>query len=219
MCYQTYHLLYLLNLLDNWCPLLSLPKKLGLENTPIEIKQGYLKADQKRVDKWSRLLIRRANHKLVGLHWQGNPNFEKKLYSKGRSMDFGDLLNLKRLENVEFVSLQKGEAQNQLKTKDKLLFVKGQMYFNSNFDFRDTAAVIAQCDLVITTDNVIAHLAGALGVQTWVALQWIPEWRWGLEGEETKWYSNMKLFRQSFKGDWKGVVNTMNNEIEQFLKI
>ena len=80
-------------------------------------------------------------------------------------------------------------------------------------DFCDTAAVIANCDLVISSDSSVAHLAGAMGVPTWVALRWIPEWRWGLEGTSTAWYSSMRLFRQHFDGDWAGVVRAMKQEL------
>ena len=83
-------------------------------------------------------------------------------------------------------------------------------------DFCDTAAVIANCDLVISSDSSVAHLAGAMGVPTWVALRWIPEWRWGLEGNSTAWYSSLKLFRQRFDGDWAGVVRAMQQELKHF---
>ena len=52
-------------------------------------------------------------------------------------------------------------------------------------DFRDTAAVLANCDLLISSDSAVVHLAGAMGVPTWLALRWIPEWRWGLDGHLT----------------------------------
>ena len=82
-------------------------------------------------------------------------------------------------------------------------------------NFCETAAVVANCDLVISSDSSVAHLAGAMGVPTWLALRWIPEWRWGLEGTNTPWYSSMRLFRQSFDGDWPGVVKAMKNELKQ----
>ena len=80
-------------------------------------------------------------------------------------------------------------------------------------DFCDTAAVIANCDLVITSDSSVAHLAGAMGVPTWLALRWVPEWRWGLHGSCTSWYSSMRLFRQKYDGDWAGVVEAMQQEL------
>ena len=61
------------------------------------------------------------------------------------------------------------------------------------------------CDLVITSDTAVAHLAGALGVKTWVALKHVPDWRWFREREDSPWYPTMRLFRQTSQGDWEGV--------------
>ena len=73
-------------------------------------------------------------------------------------------------------------------------------------DFRDTAAALTCCDLLISSDSAVVHLAGALGLQTWVALSKVPEWRWGLEGERSNWYENMRLFRQTEANNWNSVI-------------
>jgi ADP-heptose:LPS heptosyltransferase len=65
------------------------------------------------------------------------------------------------------------------------------------------------CDLVITSDTSIAHLAGALGVKTWLALQYVPDWRWLLDRDDSPWYPTMRLFRQKTPGDWEGVFAQM----------
>ena len=66
--------------------------------------------------------------------------------------------------------------------------------------FLDTAAVMKICDLVITSDTSVAHLAGALGAPTWVALKRVPDWRWMLDRSDSPWYPTMRLFRQSVRG-------------------
>ena len=76
-------------------------------------------------------------------------------------------------------------------------------------DFLDTAAVLANCDLLISSDSAVVHLAGAMGIPTWLALRWIPEWRWGLKSEQTPWYKSVRLFRQQRDGDWKSVIQAM----------
>ena len=113
---------------------------------------------------------------------KGNPEHEQSLYSRGRSLPFDEWLALQNTRRLEFVSIQKGQASEQLKTDQGLNFVSGQKTVSKSMDFCDTAAVIANCDLVITSDSSVAHLAGAMGVPTWLALRWVPEWRWGLQG-------------------------------------
>ena len=201
--------------ISKWSPLLSLPMKLGITKENIPYPGAYIKANLQKITEWKVKLKQKYNHKLIGLHWQGNTEFEKKLYGKGRSMHFSNLMQLINLKNTEFVSLQKGLAINQLKMNNHLNFVRGQSDLNNNKDFSDTAAVIALCDLVITTDSVIAHLSGAMGIETWVALSWIPEWRWGLEGERTNWYPSIKLFRQPSQGDWSSVIKKINIELKR----
>lgn len=73
-------------------------------------------------------------------------------------------------------------------------------------DFGDTAAIIAQLDLVITVDTAVAHLAAALGKPVWTLLSAVPDWRWGMEGERAAFYPTMRLFRQKHGEDWRPVI-------------
>ena len=146
---------------------------------------------------------------LVALHWQGNPGHENSLYSRGRSLPFERLLGLSHLGDIEFVSIQKGAGSEQLRLNQGLTFVKGQEQVSASMDFLDTAAILANCDLLISSDSAVTHLAGAMGIPTWLALRWIPEWRWGLEGMSTAWYDSVRLFRQPSDGDWESVIQEM----------
>jgi Glycosyltransferase family 9 (heptosyltransferase) len=73
-------------------------------------------------------------------------------------------------------------------------------------DFADTAALMAQVDLVVTIDTSVAHLAGALGLPVWIMLQHSADWRWLLDRDDSPWYPTARLFRQTRAGDWDGVV-------------
>ena len=196
-----------------WLPLMNLAPLMGCIDDQIPFPGGYVSASADSIAEWRHRLQRKPQHRLIALHWQGNPEHEHSLYSRGRSLPFHEWLGLQGNNQLEFVSIQKGQASEQLKTDQGLHFVKGQEAVSKSMDFQETAAVIANCDLVISSDSSVAHLAGAMGVPTWLALRWIPEWRWGLEGTSTAWYSSLRLFRQRFDGDWAGVVQAMRQEL------
>ena len=80
-------------------------------------------------------------------------------------------------------------------------------------DFIDTAAVLVNLDLVITCDTAVAHLAGALGVPVWVAIPFVPDWRWLLDRSDSPWYPTLRLFRQKKLRDWAGVFEEIKAEL------
>ena len=192
-----------------WLPLLNLLPVLEARELWAPFSDGYLQIDTDRIQQWSSLLHRRPGKRLIALHWQGNPGHEHSLYSRGRSLPFERLLALGQLPNVEFVSIQKGAGSEQLQINKGLQFVAGQESVSQSMNFKDTAAVLGNCDLLISSDSAVVHLAGAMGIQTWMALRWIPEWRWGLEGQRTPWYESVRLFRQPRSGDWHSVMQAM----------
>jgi ADP-heptose:LPS heptosyltransferase len=102
-----------------------------------------------------------------------------------------------------WVSLQKDirEADRAALAASGILDVSAELG-----DFADTAALISTLDLVIAVDTSVAHLAGALGKPTWVMVPFSPDFRWLLHREDSPWYPEMRLFRQSRAGDWDGVV-------------
>ena len=82
-------------------------------------------------------------------------------------------------------------------------------------DFLEYAAIISNCDLVITTGSTVAHLAAGIGIPTWVLLPKIPDWRWGFEGDTTFWYPSMRLFRQRQKGNWDEVIERVTEALKK----
>ena len=113
-----------------------------------------------------------------------------------------------RRSGVRLISLQKGEGEEQLPTVG--FAVETLDWPGCGPDaFLDTAAVMANLDLIITSDTSIAHLAGALGRPVWVALRYVPDWRWMLMREDSPWYPTMRLFRQTRDGEWDTVFAAM----------
>ena len=84
--------------------------------------------------------------------------------------------------------------------------------------FLDAAAVMDALDLVISSDTSIAHLAGALGRPTWVALKSVPDWRWLLDRPDSPWYPTMRLFRQRTQDDWREPFSHIESALRGLLR-
>ena len=114
---------------------------------------------------------------------------------------------------VTFFSIQKGAAESQAATP-----AAGLQPINlasELHNFADTAAIMCNMDLIVTTDTSVAHLAGALGRPAWVMLQFTPDWRWHLNRQDNPWYPTMRLFRQRKLGDWSGVIDDVVQALSQ----
>jgi ADP-heptose:LPS heptosyltransferase len=119
------------------------------------------------------------------------------------------------VENVRFYSLQidRGKGGGAPLEKSNVIDLTAQIT-----DFADTAALMTHLDLVISVDTAAAHLAGAMGRKVWTLLPYIPNWRWGLEREDTPWYPTMRLFRQPAMGDWDAVIRRVADELQNAAK-
>ena len=186
---------------DVQCPLMSLAYVFGVMEQTIPHDVPYLKADPELVRQWAGRLEAAGNRLRVGLAWAGSPRFKG---DRTRSLNLQQLAPLADARGVKFYSLQKGSAGQQAKNPPaglELVDLGPQLN-----DFADTAAVMSLIDLIITTDTVVPHLAGALGRPVWTMLQRAPDWRWLLERDDSPWYPTMRLFRQRTLGDWTDVL-------------
>ena len=203
-----------------WVSLLSLPgylaylNKLAPDNPLTDI--AYLKAPEPQVLHWKQKLAAERGP-VIGLNWQGNPQAEKDgSHLEGRSLPLAALAPLAQATAASFLSLQKGPGSEQLMDCSfKHRFVTCQEEINQTWDFLDTAAMVVNCDLIITVDTAVAHLAAGLGKPTWLLLKRVPDWRWGMEGDTTFWYRSMRLFRQRERGNWVGVVERVARALER----
>jgi len=196
---------------DAEIPLLSLPYFLGLTPDTIPAPVPYIHVDGDITARWGERLRAegRPGYLKIGIAWAGNP---KNTGDRGRSTGFQQFLPLLGTDSGDFYSLQYGKdalaeigntsgtARLHIMTED----IKA---------FTETAALIKNLDLVITVDSVIGHLAGALGAPVWNLLPFVPDWRWGLKGENTPWYPSMRLFRQRSPGGWHETIDRVLREL------
>jgi tetratricopeptide (TPR) repeat protein len=196
---------------DFFCPLLSLPGALETAPESIPAHVPYLTAEPERIERWRRHIGDEGYR--IGVCWQGLPQAN---VDRGRSFPLRLLLQyLADLPGVRLISLQKHDGLEQLKDlpPGSVLETLGEDFDSGPDAFLDSAAVLMQLDLLVTSDTAIAHLAGALGREAWVALRQVPDWRWMLGREDSPWYPTHRLFRQSTQGDWHGVFACMREAL------
>jgi hypothetical protein len=183
---------------DVYCAIMSLPRvlKTTMANIPSEVP--YLAADPAKARKWGARLAGETRLK-VGLVWAG-----RAAPDPTRSMRFEDVAPLAGVPGIRWISLQKDEAGAPHRTPAVGMEISD---WTGEFqDFSDTAALVANLDLVVTIDTSVAHLAGAMGKPVWTLLSFMPDWRWFDGRVDSPWYPTMRLFRQNRRGDWESVV-------------
>jgi len=192
---------------DLHCPLLSLPLRLGTTPQTIPPATPYLTAPAERLARW-RDRVPGGQKRKVGITWSGNPKLLRDLQ---RSISLDCLAPVLELPGISFVTLNPAMAAND---EEKLARLGNVVHLAKQFaDFADTAAAMAELDLIISVDTSIAHLAGALGKPIWILLPYVPDWRWMLDRDDSPWYPTARLFRQPKPGDWDSVVATVRQEL------
>jgi Tfp pilus assembly protein PilF len=200
---------------DFWTPPLSIPFHCQTRLDSIPATLPYLWADRKKLEYWSSVLTRDSvvDDVRVGLVWKGNPRFEN---DADRSLpDLEILAALGEIAGVRFFSLQKGVGEdNAARPPVGLPLVNLGPQIS---DFADTAAIVANLDLVISVDTAVAHLAGAMGKACWLLLpDYKTDWRWLTGRSDSPWYPGvMRLFRQPRMGDWGTVVAEVRAALQE----
>ncbi len=198
---------------DLHCPMLSMPLALGTTITTIPSAASYLHADTAQVAAWrTRLTAMTCQGPRVGLAWAGNPrNHSRGLAAvdRRRSMAPDRLAPLFALSGLHFFSLQKGgpAARADFPLTD---------FMSEMADFADTAALIANLDLVISVDTAVVHLAAALGKPVWLLDRFDSCWRWLTGRRDSPWYPGLRLYRQPQPGDWESVLAEVTRDLRSF---
>ena len=204
---------------DFQCPMMSLPRVFRTTLDSIPNAVPYLSATASKVSSWAHRLGPKTLPR-VGLVWSGGlrpGQPELWAVNKRRNIALSALKSLAGIP-IDFYSLQKGsQAEEELAN---LIAQEwgGPMLFNyvqDLYDFSDTAALIANLDLVISVDTSTAHLSAALGKPTWILNRFDTCWRWLLEREDSPWYPSVKVFRQPSIGEWGPVIDQIKLDLLQ----
>ena len=188
---------------DLHCPMMSLPLALRTTIDTIPADVPYLYPDAAQVRFWQGRLGALENQgRRIGVAWAGNPRphiLAAAAIGRRRSIAPDRLAPLCELPGLHFFSLQKdGPAAP---ADFPLIDFMAEMR-----DFADTAALIANLDLIISVDTSVVHLAAALGKPVWVLDRFNSCWRWLVGRHDSPWYPGLRLYRQPHPGDWNSVV-------------
>lgn len=194
---------------DVHAPLLSVPGILGTNTDNIPASIPYILADPDLSARW-KVRVNSYRGFKVGIAWQGNPNYKG---DRRRSIPLEYFEPLTKIPEVRVFSLQGGFGREQLTTQSTDWDI-----VDLGLPFADTAAAMMSLDLIITSDTVIAHLAGALGRPVWMALSCTPDWRWFLRRLDSPWYPTMRLFRQPGLRQWPLTFEGIAAELRELVK-
>jgi ADP-heptose:LPS heptosyltransferase len=195
---------------DYWSPIMSLPRILGVTLDKLSNLQSYIKANESLQKRWQEHLG--PKHRLrVGFCWSGRRDT---WLNQHKALPLHSMLELiKRNPNYHWINLQLDATQEET---EQLLQAGVQEYSLPINNFNDTAALVANCDVILSVDTAVAHLSASMGRPTWIMLNsYATDWRWLLDKNNNPWYPTARLFRQSTMGDWSPVLN----QIHKFLAL
>jgi tetratricopeptide (TPR) repeat protein len=190
---------------DSQVPLLSLPRIFGTTLETIPAAVPYLVPSMEKMKRWEKRLEGEAGYR-IGIVWAGRAKPDPK-----RSASLQALSPLGSIPGAVYYSLQVGEGAEQALRPPAGMTLRD--YSDGLNDFADTAACIANLDLIISIDSAVAHLAGAMGKPILLLLPFAPDWRWMSGRSDSPWYPTMRLFRQQRPGDWSGAIEMVRKEL------
>lgn len=180
---------------DYWIPAMSAPYLLNMEYSDLD-GSPYLKPME------TKKLFAKEKTLKVGIRWSGNPDFEDE---QNRRFDPNLMISMYDVPNTTFYSLQRDEN-----LVDGLPFCDMR---NQLTDWDETASIISDCDLIISSCTSIAHLSGAMGIPTWVVVPILPYYTWSVPGNKSRWYDSVTLYRQKKFGDWDSIFDDVRNDL------
>ncbi|MFL9966526.1 tetratricopeptide repeat protein [Paraburkholderia sediminicola] len=192
--------------LTHYASLPSLPALLGVRLDDLKPDTRYLLPDENRIAAWQTRERSLSPALRVGLTWGSSSGLADNTM---RNVAFDDIRILLDIPGVQWFSLQKDA--------DPALFEGTSLinWMNDVHDFHDTAALAKTLDLVISVDTSVVHLAGAVGVTSWLLNRYTGEWRWLAQSGQCPWYPSIEVFHQERYGDWRPTLARVRERLHQ----
>jgi ADP-heptose:LPS heptosyltransferase len=198
---------------DVWAGLMSLPLLSGAAACAELRQPRCFEAVQTRRATWRELLPPRRSRR-IAIAWQGNPGYAG---DAERSIPLAHFIPLlSDVEGLDLISLQAGDGLDQIGAyadTDGFHTLDGPL--DADGAFLDSAAILSACDLLLSSDTSIVHLAASMGVPTWVPTAYAPDWRWAGHDQSSPWYDAVRLFRQPTAGDWPAVFQQITSALQE----
>jgi len=197
---------------DYASPIGELAKFLRPDSNSFSDKNHYLIPNKNTTSKWKQRYADLGQGLKIGISWKGGKETRSSI---SRSIDLNQWLPLFKIPNCHFINLQYGEHSkeiNHIKNTYNITLHHWQDSIPLN-DMDDFAAQTAALDLVISIDNSTVHLAGALGIPTWILLPYSPDWRWGINRQDSLWYNSITLFHQKIQNNWSPVFSEITDRL------
>ena len=197
---------------DFYLPITSLGKILDLNENSTIWDKPYIQVNNKS-DTDLLNYFKNITEKKIGIVWRSNSNYKDE---KKRTISINDLEKIFSIKENKYFSLQMEPTTDEISILKKYDVIDLSQKIKN---FNDTAKIIDQLNLIISSDTAVPHLAGAMGKPTWLLLSTQPDWRWQLKSNESFWYPSIVLFRQQQKNDWDRIIDKICTKLSYFGKI
>jgi 2-polyprenyl-3-methyl-5-hydroxy-6-metoxy-1,4-benzoquinol methylase len=201
---------------DAQIPIGSLPRLFRRSLDSFSQRQSYLVPDSTSQEKWKKRFAELGDSLKVGISWRGG---KQEITRRRRSTTLDQWEAILSRPGVSFVNLQHGDCVEELEEVYRTSGVRIHDWDDADplVDLDGFAAQISALDLVISIDNSTVHMAGAMGVEVWTLLPFVPDWRWFLNRNDSPWYPSMRLFRQSRVGKWDDAFNAAAEALKKLI--
>ncbi len=194
----------------------SLPRFLRPDLNSFPVQQQYLLPGPKQREEWQQRLAALGAGLKIGISWQGGVTASAR---NKRSTTLDQWAELFGMTGIHLINLQYGDCVAEIATAQERFGVTIHDWPDADplTDLDNFAAQVSALDLVISIDNSTVHMAGALGVPTWVLQPYVPEWRWLLHRTDSPWYGSVRQFRQTSLANWESVFRTVSEALQHRL--
>lgn len=203
--------------LDEQVALGSLPRFFRRSHDDFPIRKTYLVPDRDKVEQWSNRLAEIGGTAKIGILWQGSWTAESE---KQTALPMRELRNLmlNHQSSAAWICLQNGSKQKDIDLYHRGAPIRIHLFKEAfEHDLDEMAALLTALDLVVTPPGYVAHLAGALGVRTWMILPGRADWRWNLGKQESLWHPTMRVYRRKDGQDWPRIFKNVDDDLKRFL--